>query len=110
MQAGLLRHRVTYQEITGESVDDDGQPIKTWGDIGTNIPAAIRTLTGRELLQAQQIQAQSDQVITHRYQGYAIKASGRYTMDGRTFNVEWVDNVDARDREIRAYVIEQPTS
>lgn len=108
MQAGQLRHYVTYQEITGESVDADGQPIDTWGDVGV-IPASLRTMNGKEIIQAQQIQAQADHVITHRYQGYPIKASGRYQMDGRTFHIAWVNNLDGRDREILAYVTEQPT-
>ena len=107
MKSGYLRSTVTYQEPSDGGSNADGSPITTWSDIGTH-RAFIRTLTGRELIQAQQLQAQLSLVINHRYQGYLPKPTGRYVLGSRTFNVVWVDNINNKNIEINSYVIEQP--
>lgn len=57
---GKLRHRVTFQSATHTN-DPGGQPIPTWSDEMT-VWASIEPITGPELIQAQQVQAQ----VTHR--------------------------------------------
>jgi len=105
MIAGSLRSTVIYQEPVDGGSNPDGSPITTWSDVGT-FRAFVRSATGRELIQAQQLQAQLSLVIEHRYQGSVPKPTGRYLVGSRVLNVVWVDNVDSRNRQIKAYVIE----
>lgn len=106
MRSGLLRSQVQYQEQTGFTRNADNQRIPTWTTLGT-FRAFIRSANGREVIQAQQLQAQLGLVVNHRYQGTLPKPSGRYVFGSRTLNVTWVDNVDSRNREVKAFVVEQ---
>ena len=57
MEAGRLRHRVTIQErVTVQ--DPNGDPVVTWTDWATNVPAEILPVSGREFLAGQGITAQ----------------------------------------------------
>jgi len=66
MQAGKLRHRLTFEEAV-EVVDPagTGQRIKTWNDVGTRW-GSVDPLTGKELLAAQQVKSQVSHRITIR--------------------------------------------
>lgn len=68
MRAGRLRHRVTI-ERRGTTRDDGGQEIETWTVISPEggLPADIRPLSGRELLLAQQVNAEINTEIELRY-------------------------------------------
>lgn len=58
MRAGKLRHRVTITEPI-ETQDDYGEPVKNWKPIADGqVWAEKRDLSGRELFQAQQINAE----------------------------------------------------
>jgi len=67
MQSGKLRFRVTLQRRT-ETQQPGGQPIQSYVDIAT-VKAAIRPLSGRELIAAQQVQFQANTEITIRWRG-----------------------------------------
>lgn len=47
MRAGILRHRVSIEEL-GTLIDDWGQPIEAWTAILTNVPSEVRDIRGRE--------------------------------------------------------------
>lgn len=66
MRAGLLRHRVTIQ---ARSVvrDAAGGEAETWVDQPPPVWARVRPLNGRELLSANQIQAETTHEVTMRY-------------------------------------------
>ena len=107
MRSGQLRSQVTYQEPSEVSSNPDGSPVTTWLTVGT-FRAWLRSATGREVIQAQQLQAQLSLVVNHRYQGYLPKPSGRYLAGGRILDISWVDNLDNRNREIKSFVNESP--
>ena len=97
MGSGAYRHRITIQSVT-ETADSFGAMTETWGTFA-QVWASIEPLSGRELLQAQQIQAD----VTHRVRfrflaGVTAKMRGLYGT--RYFNILSIINTDERDREI----------
>lgn len=64
MRAGDLRHRVEIQEPS-DSRDAHGGITRTWNTVATRW-ARIEPLSGRELFQAQQVEARTRVRITMR--------------------------------------------
>jgi SPP1 family predicted phage head-tail adaptor len=64
-QAGLLRHRVTIQQVT-EARDTFGGIERTWATLAT-VWAAVEPLSGREYLAAKQQEAETTTRIRIRY-------------------------------------------
>lgn len=56
IEAGRLIHRVTLQRAN-ETQGAHGQPVSTWVDFASRVAAEVSELSGRELWNAQQIQA-----------------------------------------------------
>lgn len=98
---GDLRHRVTVQRAN-ETLGSLGNPVSTWVALYERIPALVEELSGRELWNAQQIQADlSISVKTWWVDG--IKSKMRliwHDRDGdRTLNIEVPPrNPDGRKR------------
>jgi SPP1 family predicted phage head-tail adaptor len=91
---GKLRHRVTIQEET--RVDDGmGGFAKTWADVAT-VWARVSPLSGREVLQAQQL----SQRVTHKVEmrERTIDEGNRLLYGTRGLNIRVVRNVGERDR------------
>jgi SPP1 family predicted phage head-tail adaptor len=65
LRAGRLRHRVTIESAT-EAQDAFGEPIPTWGVLAT-LSAEKLDLSGRELFQAQQVNAKVSTQFTIRH-------------------------------------------
>jgi SPP1 family predicted phage head-tail adaptor len=65
MRAGLLRHRVQVQSPTGTQ-DEYGQAVLGWTTLGARW-ASVEPLMGREMWQAQQVQADTTHKVTLRY-------------------------------------------
>jgi SPP1 family predicted phage head-tail adaptor len=100
VNVGAMRHRVTVQNFT-TTTNALNQRQKTPTAVG-EYWADIVSLTGRELVRAQQVNAEITHKVTMRYQG-EIKASYTLLFNGRTFHVLWVDNVGQRNRELHVY-------
>jgi len=98
MRASDLRHRITIQRRT-TTQDDTGAPTQTWVDFATNVPAAIRPLSSRELMAAQAVQSETSHEITMRYLP-GVVASMRAVFNGRYFNLARPLNVDERNFEL----------
>ena len=108
MQAGALRRRLLFQR-RGTERDIYSQPKDVWIDVLANVPAAITPLAGRELVQAQALNAEVTHAITVRYHrtfadpiaAANMRAVYRPTGDvTRYFNLHGLLNVDERNRQI----------
>lgn len=72
MQAGKLRHVVTLRRAT-ESQNAAGEIVQSWADLAT-VRAEIVPLTGRELLDAKQIDAEMNtRIVIRTYAGLTEK-------------------------------------
>lgn len=103
MEAGALRHRVTIQRAN-ETQDGMGSSVLTWVDFAERVPAEVKELTGRELWNAQQIQADITMSVGMRWLD-GVKSKMRllwHDKEGdRTLSIESPPrNPDGRKRDM----------
>lgn len=102
MRAGPKRQRITVQ-VLSESQDSYGQKLQSWVDDGTYW-AEIRTLSGREAVNAKQVKAETTHAVNLRYIGSLFPTGGllpssRLSFNGRIFNILYINNINERNRE-----------
>jgi len=89
MRAGLLRHRVRIETLSGAS-DAYGEQSKTWTPYAT-VWAEILPITGKERMSADQVQADITHKITIRATSTRVPPSARVVFNSqgadRIFNV-----------------------
>jgi SPP1 family predicted phage head-tail adaptor len=90
MQAGPLRHLITFNELNVE-LDSDGAQVESWIPAfgGLRISAEITALSGKELIAAQAVQSQVKARIKIRYRP-GIVASMRVLHRLAIYNVEGI--------------------
>lgn len=93
-----LHHKVTIQAVT-VTQDSFGQPTETWAAWGTAW-ANIKQLSGRELVNAQQVKGDVTHEFRIRYRD-GVTVRQRLSFDGRTFGILNVNNVNEADVELR---------
>lgn len=93
MTAGQLRERITIQQAV-ETPDGGGGSSVVWTDLAT-LWAEVRPLSGRERLQAQQIEASVDYRVTIRYRS-DVDAGMRVVWGALTMNIRAVYNEDRK--------------
>lgn len=104
-----MRHRIQIQDFTVTKSPlnqrlKDPTPVvvgEFWAD--------VRSLTGRELVNASQVKATVSHKVTMRYH-VAIKPTYKIAFDGRIFQVLWTDDVGERRRELQIYCTEEVRS
>ena len=101
---GVRRVPISYQTATW-SVTSTNQPLPAWTTQGTYF-CEIRTPTGREALNAGQMKAELTHVLITRYPGFDFSPEGRFVNGSYIYNILWVGNVDARNREVMIYATE----
>ena len=87
VQAGTLNRRITLQ-TRAPAQDSYGQESITWSDWAT-CWAHIRPMSGREILAAQAINAETTHIVTIRYRP-GVNAGMRLLFGSRIFNIEAV--------------------
>lgn len=97
MQAGKLRHRVTIEQRT-QTFDANGSPTDTWTAFAT-VWASVEPLSGRELLNAEQIQPVVSHRVRLRYLS-GVQPEMRVLHDSRALNIESVINKEERNIEL----------
>jgi len=97
MNSGDLRHRVELQQRV-KSRNAVGEETYTWFTYAT-VWAAVEPLTGRELYEAQQISAEVTVRVRVRYLK-SMSTEHRVLFDSRGFNVNFVQNLEERNREL----------
>lgn len=83
MRAGLLRHRLAIQEVSGEP-NTYGEPSKAWTTIAT-VWGEVKPLMGQERVTARQVQAEVTHSITLRSRN--VSAANRIKFGERTFGI-----------------------
>ena len=84
--------RCTIQYLT-ETVDTDGQMVKTWTDRHADVPCNVAPLKGREIKRPNQTYVVANTSIA--LQGYYpdIKESDRATVGGTTYDILLVESL-----------------
>lgn len=110
VQAGKYRHRVTIQRPI-QVQDSTGAAIPDWEDIAVDVRAAIESLSGREFMTAQQVQADVTTKISFRWRPH-IDATMRILHvldpncspeDVEVYNIEYALPDETGRKEIVCY-------
>jgi len=94
MQIGKLRHYVDLQS-SSDVPNDVGEIEKDWSTFAS-VWASIEPLSGRELLQYQQLNAELSHRIVIRYNS-SINNKCRVVFDSRIFDINVVKNLEERN-------------
>ncbi len=95
MSVGKLRHRLTIQQEQRAGDAGTGVTI-VWAKVA-EVWGSVKPLSGRETLQAMQLQARISHSIRIRYRA-GITVGMRVLFGTRAFNIRAVKNVDERNR------------
>ena len=105
MRGGKLRRRVNIEQQTLVQ-DGTGNPVPTWNAFAANVPAEIVEASGREILQAGQVNPQRRLIVSLRYMT-GITPSMRIVYGTRTFYIDSPPlNVNERNRELKITCLE----
>lgn len=90
-----LRHRVLVEHPPGPEDRDPvtGEPVEAWSVVAA-CWADVREVSGRELVYAQQVQAESSTVVEIRYRP-GVDRTCRVEVEGRKLNVDAVVDPDS---------------
>ncbi len=105
MKAGKLRHRITIQEAS-ERQDSTGAVVNTWVDRAT-IWAAVEPLSGRELVAAQALNAETSTRIRTRYWA-GITPKMRASWGDHIYDILSVVELESAQRELHLMCKEIP--
>ena len=105
MQAGKLRHRIELQTST-DSQNATGENIQSWAKTA-DLWASIEDLSGRELLLAQQVEAEVTTRVVIRYRA-GVTAKQRIVSGSRTLEIESVIDSEGRERRLELLCKELP--
>lgn len=97
IRSGDLRRRITFQTRT-TSVDTFGQQGITWADY-LSCWADIQPMSGRELISAQALQAETTHEVVIRFRAGIVPAM-RVVYQARRFNVLSVIDNDMQHRRL----------
>ena len=97
MRVGRLRHRVELQEAT-ETRGDYGDVTREWSTIATRW-AGIEPMSGREIMQADQVNAKLSHRVRMRYDADVTPAK-RLKFGSRIFDISSVINRDEKNAEL----------
>lgn len=97
MQAGKLRHRITFQSKTATQ-DSFGEETITWGTFAT-VWGAVEPMTGREFLEGKGLEAEVTTRIRIRYKS-GILPEMRAVYGSHTYDVVSVIHLEERQREM----------
>lgn len=104
MQSGRLRHRIEIQQ-SADAPDEYGQGVAVWSTVSTRWGEVV-PLEGRELWQAQQVQADVTHRVRLRYDTPPAPKS-RLAHRGRVLNILSVMVVEERRKELVIYCREE---
>lgn len=99
IHAGTLRQRITLQEAT-DTQDAAGQPIRSWSNRLTGIPARVETVSGGEAVRGRQVLAETTTLLTIRYIS-GLTSAMRVVWGDRILGVLRVNDPTGERRELR---------
>ncbi len=67
MQAGRLRHRITFQALVRKQDPETGEELESWMTVWDKVPAAVEPLSSRDFIAAQATQSEATGRMVLRY-------------------------------------------
>ena len=89
MQAGKLRHRITFQAL-GQTQDPvTGEMVDGWSTVWDKVPASVEPLSAREFIAAQATQSEiTTRIVIRRRDG--VLPTMRILHRGTVYNIEGI--------------------
>lgn len=100
MESGKLWHEVTIQS-RGDTRDILGSSVASWSTYLATY-AELMNRGGSEVTQAQQVNSLIDTAFKIRWDS-GVRSNMRIQFKSRNYNIEWVDNIGERDKEMMLY-------
>ena len=103
LTVGQMRHRITLQYLSAETVGSNGDITKTWSTLMENVPCKFEQVSGGEVRRGKQVQAQANALFTCRFVD-ALGPKCRISFDGNYYEIISIDRLDGIERymEIQA--------
>lgn len=95
MQAGKLRHRITFQGLDDVQDPESGEMIKGWVTVWDKVPASIEPLSVKDFIAAQATQSELSARITIRYRE-GVLPSMRILHRDKVYNIEGPPLADSK--------------
>lgn len=93
---GAMRERVNLQTAT-DTVDDAGQPIRTWATTYASQPAQRMPMRGSEGLRGGQVEAGIDEIFIIHFRE-SVTPQMRLVHDSRNYGIVYVNQVEGGRR------------
>lgn len=103
MRAGPLRHRVTIERYT-DAESSYGRGKRTWTDVG-RVWAGMRPTKGLEIIAGGQVRSEIPTEFVLRFRK-DLTMKDRFRLGNRYFQIESINDVDGRRRELRVHARE----
>ena len=87
LEAGKLRHRVTFEKRIDQQDPESGGLTSVWLPLFADVPAAVEPLSAREFMSASAMQSKVIARITVRYQA-GMDATQRIKHGAKIYNPE----------------------
>lgn len=87
MQAGKLRHRITFQSPGTTQDPVTGEMVQGWATVWDKVPASVEPLSVKDFIAAQATQSQLSACIKIRYRA-GVLPSMRILHRGQIYNIE----------------------
>jgi SPP1 family predicted phage head-tail adaptor len=100
MQAGKLWHEITIEQ-RNDTRDLIGASVASWATYLTTY-AELLNSNGVEVLQAKQVNSFIDSAFKIRWDS-GVRSNMRIVFKSRNYNIEWIDNIEERDKEMILY-------
>ena len=98
MQSGKLKHSVEIQ-FPSHTEDASGDPVLDGWTTFATVWAFVKPLSGREIVQAQQLHAETNHSISLRFMK-GINTSQRVLFNGKAYSILSVINTNEANEEL----------
>ena len=99
-----MNKRVELQSRDETTVNDLNEVTGSWST-QTTVWASIKPMNGKELFRAEQVKSSARTKITIRYYS-SIDETWRVKYGTRIYDIEWIDNIDERNRVMEIFATE----
>lgn len=87
MQAGRLRHRITFEALALTQDPNTGEEVDAWSAVWEKVPAAVEPLSARDLIAAQAGQSEATGRMVIRYRP-GVLPTMRIIYRGEIYNIQ----------------------
>jgi SPP1 family predicted phage head-tail adaptor len=108
MDIGSMRHKITLQSLDKTATDGGGNYNEVWDNVA-DVWAKVSPISGQQFIIAGQHNQQLTHTVSMRYRA-DITPAMRFLYRGRILRIQYIQNIDERNIELRINCIEVETN